>query len=170
MRCPYVLSKAVLSNAVALCCVLCWAALFPAVHTVGAGETIPGLYNASEALRLASSLFALMSPERAEPIIDMAQLSALPPSAPGPSTESFPGSPEEEQDPSLSQDTAGQGVVVGLDGVGYWQVTWLYLTSLLKLGEVYEVAGSHEDAVHAFREGQELVSRSCIVSTGMLGS
>ena len=162
---------------------------------MSAGETIPGLYNASEALRLASSLFALMSPERADPIIDMAQLSALPPSAPGPSTESFPGSPEEEQDPSQSQDTgsaeadsavftegndssdisaagvaAGQGVVVGLDGVGYWQVTWLYLTSLLKLGEVYEVAGSYEDAVHAFREGQELVSRSCIISTGMLGS
>ncbi len=49
---------------------------------------------------------------------------------------------------------------VGVDGVGYWQVTWLYLTSLLKLGEVYEVAGSHEDALHAFREGQELVRTS----------
>ena len=45
----------------------------------------------------------------------------------------------------------------GLDGIGYWQVTWLYLTSLLKLGEVYDMAGSHEDALHAFNEGQELV-------------
>lgn len=49
---------------------------------------------------------------------------------------------------------ADQGVV---EGVGYWQVAWLYLTSLLKLGEAYEVAGSHEDAVHAFKEGLELV-------------
>lgn len=44
------------------------------------------------------------------------------------------------------------------EGPGYWQITWLYLTSLLKLGEVYELAGSHEDASHAFKEGQELVS------------
>ena len=47
--------------------------------------------------------------------------------------------------------------VDGLVGIGYWQVAWLYLTSLLKLGEVYEMAGSHEDAMHAFKEGQELV-------------
>lgn len=47
-----------------------------------------------------------------------------------------------------------------LDGIGYWQVTWLYLTSLLKLGEVYDMAGSHEDALHAFKEGQELVCMS----------
>ena len=46
----------------------------------------------------------------------------------------------------------------GAEGVGYWQVTWLYLTSLLKLGDVYEVAGSHVDALHAFKEGLELVS------------
>ena len=45
----------------------------------------------------------------------------------------------------------------GVDGVGYWQVAWLYLTSLLKLGEAYETAGSHEDAAHAFKEGLELV-------------
>lgn len=49
---------------------------------------------------------------------------------------------------------ADQGVV---ERVGYWQVAWLYLTSLLKLGEAYEVAGSHEDAMHAFKEGLELV-------------
>lgn len=52
-----------------------------------------------------------------------------------------------------------QAAASGLEGIGYWQVTWLYLTSLLKLGEVYEVAGSHEDALHAFKEGQELVCR-----------
>ena len=52
----------------------------------------------------------------------------------------------------------------GLDGVGYWQVLWLYLSSLLRLGEVYEMAGSHEDAVHAFREGQELVGVLCACS------
>ena len=45
----------------------------------------------------------------------------------------------------------------GIDAVGYWQVAWLYLTSLLKLGEAYEIAGSHEDAMHAFKEGLELV-------------
>ena len=45
----------------------------------------------------------------------------------------------------------------GVEGVGYWQVAWLYLTSLLKLGEAYEVAGSHDDAVHAFKEGLDLV-------------
>ena len=49
---------------------------------------------------------------------------------------------------------AGQS---GVDGLGYWQVAWLYLTSLLKLGEVYETAGNHEDAAHAFKEGLQLV-------------
>lgn len=52
---------------------------------------------------------------------------------------------------------AGAADQAGVDGVGYWQVAWLYLTSLLKLGEAYEIAGSHEDAVHAFKEGLELV-------------
>ncbi|KAL0042551.1 hypothetical protein WJX79_003322 [Trebouxia sp. C0005] len=69
------------------------------------GQMTSALYNASEALRLGSTLFSSLSPDRAA------------------------------------------------------AVTWLYLTSLLKLGEAYEVAGSHEDALHAFREGQELAKR-----------
>ena len=52
---------------------------------------------------------------------------------------------------------AGAADQAGVGGMGYWQVAWLYLTSLLKLGEAYEIAGSQEDAVHAFKEGLELV-------------
>ena len=57
---------------------------------------------------------------------------------------------------------AGAADQAAVDGVGYWQVAWLYLTSLLKLGEAYEVAGSHEDAVHAFKEGLELVCHTLL--------
>ncbi len=151
---------------------------------VGTGQTITSLYHASEALRLGSTLFSLTSPDRAAAATDLAQPSALPLSTSDPTlgfrepTEQ-PQPQDTAQDPMVGAETADPaegpvvaetcaaqniagssavGVVVGLEGVGYWQVTWLYLTSLLKLGEVYEVAGSHEDAIHAFREGQELVS------------
>ena len=153
--------------------------------------TIPCLYNASEALRLGSSLFSLMSPGTAAATSSPSQPSALPfnPSAdpsdvPDPSAKTM----EDTQTLSPSQGpanalmknanvsdishdaaddaaaqaagtrfTAGAADQSGVDGVGYWQVAWLYLTSLLKLGEAYETAGSHEDATHAFNEGLELV-------------
>ncbi len=151
------------------------------------GQTTSALYSASEALRLGSTLFSSLSPDRAA-VTALAQPSALPLSSSqqtspsgAPSQPSHKSSSSAQDavkdsmtDPSTEQaeDTTfavesgptesavAQGRVrgkVGVDGVGYWQVTWLYLTSLLKLGEVYEVAGSHEDALHAFREGQELV-------------
>ncbi|KAA6417398.1 MAG: cell division-associated BIMB-like, partial [Trebouxia sp. A1-2] len=150
------------------------------------GQMTSALYNASEALRLGSTLFSSLSPDRAAAVTDLAQPSALPSSSshqtrpsgapPQPSRRS-PHAPDAVQDSIPDPDTtqaenttlaveAGPTEVavvhgglrgeVGVDGVGYWQVTWLYLTSLLKLGEAYEVAGSHEDALHAFREGQEL--------------
>ena len=72
---------------------------------------------------------------------------------------------------AAAAQAAGMGARVGaaeqgwVDGVGYWQVAWLYLTSLLKLGEAYELAGSHEDAVHAFQEGLELVCQFTLFYT-----
>ena len=152
------------------------------------GQITSALYNASEALRLGSTLFLSLSPDRAAAVTDLAQPSALPsssshqPSPSGPPSHPSHRSPraqDADEDSATDPDTkqaeestldveagptetsvAQEGVrgEVGVDGVGYWQVTWLYLTSLLKLGEVYEVAGSHEDALHAFTEGQELVS------------
>ena len=152
------------------------------------GQITSALYSASEALRLGSTLFSSLSPERAAAVTALPQPSALPsaslhqnsPSGPPsqPGHKSFPPAQDAVQDSTTDPDTeqakastldvedgpteaaVARGGVrgeVGVDGVGYWQVTWLYLTSLLKLGEVYEVAGSHEDALHAFREGQELV-------------
>ena len=64
--------------------------------------------------------------------------------------------PEATQE--VSMQSIGRLARASDEGVGYWQATWLYLTSLLRLGEAYEAAGSHEDAVHAFKEGSELVS------------
>ncbi len=155
------------------------------------GQTISALYNASEALRLGSTLFSSLSPDRAAAVTALDQPSALPPSSAHQTSPSGPPSQPSHKPPPPAQDAVqdsttdpnteqaedstlnveavpteaavAQGGVrgeVGVDGVGYWQVTWLYLTSLLKLGEVYEVAGSHEDALHAFREGQELVRTS----------
>lgn len=163
------------------------ARLFARTVVAPLGQMTSALYNASEALRLGSTLFSSLSPDRAAAVTDLAQPSALPSSSshqtrpsgapPQPSRRS-PHAPDAVQDSIPDPDTtqaenttlaveAGPTEVavvhgglrgeVGVDGVGYWQVTWLYLTSLLKLGEAYEVAGSHEDALHAFREGQELV-------------
>ena len=166
-----------------------------------AGLTTSCLYNASEALRLGSSLFSLTSFGTAAATSGPSQPSALPlnPSTdpndmPNPSvTPKHPESPSPSQAPGnalmknagvsdSTQDAADDAADAaaqaartksraggvdqsGVDGVGYWQVAWLYLTSLLKLGEVYETAGSHEDAAHAFKEGLELVCRflSCIL-------
>jgi len=163
------------------------ACLFAKAVVAPTGQTTSALYNASEALRLGSTLFLSLSPNRAAAVTDLAQPSALPsssshqtsPSGPPPQpSHRSPQAQDAVQDSATDPDTeqaedctldveavsteaaVAQGGVrgeVGVDGVGYWQVTWLYLTSLLKLGEVYEVAGSHEDALHAFREGQELV-------------
>ena len=154
---------------------------------VPTGQPTSALYNASEALRLGSTLFSSLSPDRAAAVTDLARPSALPPSSSlqtslsGPPSQPSHRSPQSQdavQDSTTDPDTeqaeaykldveavstepavaqGGMRGEVGVDGVGYWQVTWLYLTSLLKLGEVYEVAGSHEDALHAFTEGQELV-------------
>lgn len=158
--------------------------------TCAAGLTIPCLYNASEALRLSSSIFLLMSSGTAATTDNPAQTSALPsysgtPPDDGPAktlTDPTPSLPPHIQPDARmknadisdsSTEAAGVGTAApaqaaeartrvgadqgGVEGVGYWQVAWLYLTSLLKLGEAYEVAGSHEDAVHAFREGLQLV-------------
>jgi len=163
------------------------ACLFAKTAVAPTGQTTSALYNASEALRLGSTLFSSLSPDRAAAVTDLAQPSALPPSCSHQTSPSGPPSqpshrspqaqdavqdsmtdPDTEQaddsvldvEADLTDKAVAQGSVrgeVGVDGVGYWQVTWLYLTSLLQLGEVYEVAGSHEDALHAFREGQELV-------------
>ena len=163
------------------------ACLFAKAAVAPSGQTTSALYNASEALRLGSILFSSLSPDRAAAVTDLAQPSALPsasshqisPSGPlsEPSHRSRPAqdavqdsttdpATEQAEDSTFAAEAGpieaavAQGGVRGgdgADGVGFWQVTWLYLTSLLKLGEVYEVAGSHEDALHAFREGQELV-------------
>jgi len=138
-----------------------------------------------------------LSPDRAATVTDLAQPSALPSSSshqtspsrpPSKPSHRSPQSQDAVQDSTTDPDTeqaeastldveavpteaaVAQGGVrgeVGVDGVGYWQVTWLYLTSLLKLGEVYEVAGAHEDALHAFREGQELVTDNATLTVIM---
>lgn len=159
------------------------------VAVAPAGETTSALYNASEALRLGSTLFSLLALERAAAPTDVGQPSAAlssssesqdvsadhagqgqnPPQSQKTTEASLGGDTDHMQSAigpdGMKYDAAGPEVAQGpmsgdsgLEGVGYWQVTWLYLTSLLKLGEVYEVAGSHEDALHAFKEGQELVS------------
>ena len=43
---------------------------------------------------------------------------------------------------------------------GTWQVTWLYMTCLLRNGELYEQLGAWEDALIAFKEGLVMVSRA----------
>ena len=163
------------------------ACLFAKAVLAPTGQTTSALYNASEALRLGSTLFSSLFPDRAAAVTDLAQPSAPPPSSAhqtslsGPPSHPSHRSPpaqavvqgsttdpdtEQAEDSTLDVEAVPTGAAVaqggvrgelGVDGVGYWQVTWLYLTSLLKLGEVYEVAGSHEDALHAFKEGQELV-------------
>lgn len=173
-----------LSNDIRPCC-----SLGANVAVAPAGETTSALYNASEALRLGSTLFSLLAPERAAAPSDVGQPSAAsssssesqdisadhagqgqnPPQSQKTSEASLGGGTDHMQSAvgpdGMKNNAAGPGITqgpmsgeVGLEGVGYWQVTWLYLTSLLKLGEVYELAGSHEDALHAFKEGQELVS------------
>ena len=155
------------------------------------GDTLTGLYNASEALRLSSTLFSSSSIHTKAASQSQAQPSALSetntPALTAPagvselssnphSPSQAHGSPQHSSAQAVAADSRGAvhddsaqtadlvwehgqaGVSMSRDGMGYWQVAWLYLTSLLKLGEVYETVGSHEDALHAFKEGQELVS------------
>ena len=164
--------------------------MFRCYYDFAAGQTESSLYNASEALRLSSSLFSLMSSgagtapssqspssnpdvnpkEAANSSVSIQQDSdavysnldtadAVMQDAESLSIhEAAENAVPEAAQPSRVRQSLGGAQLSGAEGVGYWQVTWLYLTSLLKLGEVYEVAGSHEDAVHAFKEGLELVS------------
>lgn len=162
------------------------------------GHTAICLYHASEALRLGSSLVTSLYAQTKPATSHSAQHSASDASQPHSSYSSQlnatapPGTPVADADlaetePHIQTDTSSftnsshgnsQDPMTGCrnppqhlpaEGVGYWQVTWLYLTSLLKLGEVYEMAGSHEDALHAFKEGQELVCLHCPVpSAGSL--
>lgn len=149
-----------------------------------AGQTVACLYHASEALRLGNTLFVSLCAQSAgaEHHADQQSSPDEPPrdskmsesSTSKLNTVADVDLAETESQvqtecsslPKITQSNTllqGQGVssslphVDGMDGIGYWQVAWLYLTSLLKLGEVYEMAGSHEDAMHAFKEGQELV-------------
>jgi hypothetical protein len=42
--------------------------------------------------------------------------------------------------------------------VGWWRLTAAYLSSLLQLGQLFEAAGLADEALHALREAQRLVS------------
>ena len=44
-----------------------------------------------------------------------------------------------------------------LDTVGWWQTSSVYLASLLQMGELHEMLGAPDDAIHALKEGEELV-------------
>lgn len=46
----------------------------------------------------------------------------------------------------------------GSSAVGWWRLAAAYLGSLLQLGQLFEAAGLADEALHALREGQRLVS------------
>lgn len=57
-----------------------------------------------------------------------------------------------------AEDSSSSGTISCTAAVSWWRLTGAYLGSLLQLGQLFEAAGLADEALHALREAQRLVS------------
>ncbi|KAK9808987.1 hypothetical protein WJX72_007397 [[Myrmecia] bisecta] len=118
-----------------------------------AGDTTTALYNASEALRMASSLYLLMAPK---PAVSATSTDAT---LSQPVDGTADGSTGAAEGPASVATASGSvpTTLADADRPSLWRVCAQYLASLLQNGELFERAGVPDDALHVFKEGASLV-------------